>query len=444
MPTVTSDFGHQWRLLEEGAREVIAESPSNPAHVQLVLNRLTATLFGLDESLKQKANNALDLIIQLVQSSAVGVGDEAQEQAVSEPISLAALKAIKSCIIRNPAGRNACRAAGVFPFLHSTLLHHGEDPILVEEAMTTLAAMCLSNDLNALQATMQFRTHVDAAATRFADRSSLIQKLTYLKALFATMQREQKALLKRTSIDNPNIHDAMAKMNLDFDTSLMEYNHVLLWDHVAFAERTLQQLVPKVGVKDLNSDNNYDASAATVTELTNQASMASQALEQCSLYTSHTKLLDPLVWNLHLARANIYHSLLLLHLMKQQQQQKQTSTSSSSDGVDMEHDFDSGLADLDYCLSTPPPPPAAATTGASSLTAHLQFLRAKMLFAMSNDNGRNAIASPATATNRLNEAKEALAKAIVLDPSKHAEWSAQMGLFSMNDTPTKPVAPEEL
>lgn len=442
MPTVTSDFGHQWRLLEEGAREVIAESPSNPAHVQLVLNRLTATLFGLDESLKQKANNALDLIIQLVQSSAVGVGDEAQEQAVSEPISLAALKAIKSCIIRNPAGRNACRAAGVFPFLHSTLLHHGEDPILVEEAMTTLAAMCLSNDLNALQATMQFRTHVDAAATRFADRSSLIQKLTYLKALFATMQREQKALLKRTSIDNPNIHDAMAKMNLDFDTSLMEYNHVLLWDHVAFAERTLQQLVPKVGVKDLNNDKNNN-DPTTVAELTNQASMASQALEQCALYTSHTKLLDPLVWNLHLARANIYHSLLLLHLMKQQQQQQKQITS-TADSFDTEHDFDSGLADLDYCLSTPPPPPPAAATGASSLTAHLQFLRAKMLFAMSNDNGRNAVASPATATNRLNDAKEALAKAIVLDPSKHAEWSAQMGLFSMNDTPTKPVAPEEL
>jgi hypothetical protein len=121
--------------------------------VQLMLNRLTAHLFGLDESLKQKATNALDLIIQLVHSSVVDVGTAVavQDQAVSQPISLAALKSIKSCIIRNPAGRNACRAAGVFPFLHSTMLHHAEDPILVEEAMTTLAAMCLSNDLNALQ-----------------------------------------------------------------------------------------------------------------------------------------------------------------------------------------------------------------------------------------------------------------------------------------------------
>ena len=156
-----SDFSHQWTLLQEGAREVIAESPNNPAHVQLMLNHLTALLFGLDESLKQKATNSLDLIIQLVQSS-IGtittVTDSNSSNAntnnphpESESISLAALKAIKSCVIRNPVGRNACRAAGVFEFLQSTLRHHFQDPILLEEAMTTLAAMCLSNDLNALQ-----------------------------------------------------------------------------------------------------------------------------------------------------------------------------------------------------------------------------------------------------------------------------------------------------
>ena len=170
-----SDFSHQWTLLQEGAREVIAESPNNPAHVQLILNRLTALLFGLDESLKQKATNSLDLIIQLVHSS-IGtctpttittVTDKNSSNAntntntsstitndphpESKPISLAALKAIKSCVIRNPVGRNACRAAGVFEFLQSTLQHHSQDPILLEEAMTTLAAMCLSNDLNALQ-----------------------------------------------------------------------------------------------------------------------------------------------------------------------------------------------------------------------------------------------------------------------------------------------------
>jgi hypothetical protein len=168
-----SDFFHQWSLLQEQAREVIAESPSNPAHVQLMLNRLTALLFGLDESLKQKATNALDLIVQLVHCSSIAVVPATTSSttatttttgtsksttintdppvAASEPISLAALKAIKSCVIRNPVGRNSCRAAGVFPFLQSTLVHHAQDPILIEEAMTTLAAMCLSNDLNALQ-----------------------------------------------------------------------------------------------------------------------------------------------------------------------------------------------------------------------------------------------------------------------------------------------------
>ena len=283
---------------------------------------------------------------------------------------------------------------------------------------------------------MQFRTHVDAAATRFADRSSLIQKLTYLKALFATMQREQKPLLKRTVIANPNIHDAMENLNLDFDTSFMEYNHVLLWDHVVFAERTLLLLVPNVGTNAAAA-----ADAGVVTELTTHASMASQALELCALYTSHTKLLDPLVWNLHLARANICHSLLLVRLSKQHQQETSTADTGS---VDVETDFDCGLADLDHCLSTPPPAAVLlaslqAASGASSLTAHLQFLRAKILFAMSNENNETT-----TTQNRLDEAKEALAKAIVLDPSKHAEWSAQMGLFSINDTTSKQTAPEQL
>lgn len=109
--------------------------------VQKLLDSLTQLLFGLDESIKQKATNALDLIIQLVNSLS----------SKSEPIAISALKAIKSCVIRNSVGRQQCRAAGVFPFLNTTLNEYQEHALIVEEAMTTLAALSMSNDLNALQ-----------------------------------------------------------------------------------------------------------------------------------------------------------------------------------------------------------------------------------------------------------------------------------------------------
>ena len=83
-----------------------------------------------------------------------------------------------------------------------------------------------------VKATMQFRSHVDDAARRFSDRLSLIQKLTYLKALFVTMRREQKTLLKFT-------------LNAQEETSGQQDGS--FWDHVTFAERALFWLLKEQG-----------------------------------------------------------------------------------------------------------------------------------------------------------------------------------------------------
>ena len=310
---------------------------------------------------------------------------------------------------------------------------------------------------------MQFQTHVDAAAKRFSERSTLIQKCIYLKALFAAMQREQKdllLLLKMTA--------AAATANRDDDdmekkSPLLGWNHVLLWDHVTFAERTLLDLsssssslwktddrVESSHKNMMEHDSNNASEALTTTTTTDHVTTVSQALEKCALYTSHTKLLDPLVWNLHQARAKLYCCQLVVNV-------GDSGVGGSSDMVVVDtndtHDFANvALADLEYCLSNTQFMSSSSQEVSAASTAQLQFLRAKTLFAMSersyhdhDDTTTSTTMSTtgSTATTRLDEAKEALAKAIVLDPSKHAEWSAQLGLISLHDPKRIADAPLE-
>jgi hypothetical protein len=143
-PMSVCDFSAHWKLLQDKALEVMLEGGSEK-EVQKLLDSLTQLLFGLDEYLKQKATNALDLIIQLVNSTTA-----------SQPIILSALKAIQSCVTRNAVGRQQCRAAGVFEFLSTTLDEYAQQVVVVEEAMTTLAAMSMCNDLNAKQVCVRF------------------------------------------------------------------------------------------------------------------------------------------------------------------------------------------------------------------------------------------------------------------------------------------------
>jgi hypothetical protein len=277
----SKDFIHDWKLFREKALEVASqESVNKEEEVQSLLDRLTQLLFGLDESSKAKATGALELIVTMMKSLQV---------VVSDSIVLSALKAIKSCVIRNSIGRRRCRSAGIFEWLKDSDVSSADsaNPVLVEEAMTALAAMCLSDDLNSLQGAMQFRTQVEEAATLFPkdEHVSLHQKISYLRALFDAMEREQGALL----------------------------NEVNLWDDVTKAERTL-----KAGLEKQTAREWQDA-----------VELYSEAIDLVEPYLSKTKLLDPLQWQLHFVRGTI--------------RIKALSPSEA----------EPGLEDIDYCAQHP-------------------------------------------------------------------------------------------
>jgi tetratricopeptide (TPR) repeat protein len=111
---------------------------------------------------------------------------------------------------------------------------------------------------------MQFRTHVNTAATTFSKEnySSLHQKLKYLRALFDAMEGEQADLLT-------------------------EGNE--LWTNVTKAEQ------------DFKAAQQQSASS----EWQLAVDLFAQALENVEQYTEKTKLLDPLQWQLHFARGTI-------------------------------------------------------------------------------------------------------------------------------------------
>lgn len=177
-------------------------------HNQRILTTLatiTKFVFGLDVTKKSSvvlhAAGALELIIALVQSSNT-IGDDA----MSKTIKMGALKAIKTCVVRNPAGRSRCRSAGVLTFINDvfdTMMLDDTNAVLVEEAFTTLAAVCLGDDLNALQAsTDSVKPFIIKSKELFANASSMHQKTLYLETLFEAVEKEQVKLLQHVEASN--------------------------------------------------------------------------------------------------------------------------------------------------------------------------------------------------------------------------------------------------
>lgn len=134
--------------------------------VLVVLDSIIKLTFGIDGEKKAQVvaygGGALELIVELVRSTGVLSSSSTSntenkvielDQIQRRSIIFTSVKAIKSCVVGNPAGRRRCRSAGVFPFISDTLdeLMVLENAVLVEEVFTALAAICLGNDLNALQ-----------------------------------------------------------------------------------------------------------------------------------------------------------------------------------------------------------------------------------------------------------------------------------------------------
>jgi hypothetical protein len=157
---------------EQLAKNVNAEELTKiHQKIMITLDTITKLIFGLSANRKAQVvvhgGGAIELIVGLVRASKVLEldNDEMYVTALSKPIILSSLKAIKTCVLRNPAGRCRCRSANVFEFLKDILNaivkdfsgnkeqdnDDDDNKLLVEQVFTTLAAICLGDDLNALQ-----------------------------------------------------------------------------------------------------------------------------------------------------------------------------------------------------------------------------------------------------------------------------------------------------
>mmetsp|Transcript_18712 Transcript_18712/g.22939 ORF Transcript_18712/g.22939 Transcript_18712/m.22939 type:complete len:426 (-) Transcript_18712:85-1362(-) len=220
------------RKLQEANEEEEGKTDQEQAHhrrILITLTTITKIIFGIDAAKKAKVivhgGGAIELILALVQASNILTTTTTllESSVQAKEIIMSSLKAIKTCVVRNPVGRCRCRSAGVLAFLQSILdlifvdddgnKSNDEKNILmkdikslVEEIFTTLAAICIGDDLNSLQASTQFKPYMNKAQqTYFTSTnktqssggtiSSMDQKILYLTKLFVTIEKEQPQLI---------------------------------------------------------------------------------------------------------------------------------------------------------------------------------------------------------------------------------------------------------
>mmetsp|Transcript_39079 Transcript_39079/g.79685 ORF Transcript_39079/g.79685 Transcript_39079/m.79685 type:complete len:365 (-) Transcript_39079:130-1224(-) len=220
MSSKQQTFSQLWSALYAEALKVAEigkaspTSSSDPKHKQkvvVVLEKVCNTVFGLGTENKaaiiSHGDGTLELIVSLVSSTdalsdkkaATGDKQTGSEGQLDNKILVMAMKAVRTCVVRNPVGRLRSRSAGVFLLLKDTLVGFSDDVHLVEESMTTLAAVCLGDDLNTLQGSMQLRCLVDSAASTYPKSDSttnLHQKISYLNALFDAVMKEYSEVVQ--------------------------------------------------------------------------------------------------------------------------------------------------------------------------------------------------------------------------------------------------------
>lgn len=118
------------------------------------------------------------------------------------------LKTLQTCVFKNSVARKLCRSEDVLGLLKRimTVARNNGNLLVFQESCTTLAAVCLGNDLNALIASFLFK-EVLASASELPtlarsdtvrstqNASRLDQTVTYLRKLFQVVQSEQQPLL---------------------------------------------------------------------------------------------------------------------------------------------------------------------------------------------------------------------------------------------------------
>jgi tetratricopeptide (TPR) repeat protein len=143
--------------------------------------------------------------------------------------------------------------AGIFQFIQnalSTFLHEG-NASMVEEALTTLAAICLGDDLNALQGAVQLRDYVDRASLRFPVHETMHKKTHYLTLLFNVVEQEQASLWQNAM--EQSFFDKIALAELELRRGL-ETQHQQQYEesqeHYTRALDGLQSLENSTGLLD--------------------------------------------------------------------------------------------------------------------------------------------------------------------------------------------------
>ena len=204
-------FVSAWKGFYEKANGVLQSSPLDDTKLRSILESLTTLMSGLDEPKRAVAvsHGALILAVEAIRKLNRKLDDAGtcRSRSCDSMNVIVGLKAIKSCVVRNPTGRAKCRQEGVFEVISGIFFsaHTVDlDMQILEETYTTLAAVCLGDDLNALKAALAYREKVETALRmcRRDEHGSLHQKLEYLQALFRAMETEQEDLLE--NCDNPS------------------------------------------------------------------------------------------------------------------------------------------------------------------------------------------------------------------------------------------------
>jgi len=171
----SAGFAKLWKSLYDPSlalsNTLLSQDDSLAQHRQQVMHMLQAMskiIFGVDEGKKSIAIvyglGCLELCMKLVASAQVGyLEGETNDTTIlqfsheGEAVWRSGLKVVKCSVIKCKVGRARCRKARVFDFIKTLLeifLEYDDNrhaASLVEECMTTLAAICLGDDLNALQ-----------------------------------------------------------------------------------------------------------------------------------------------------------------------------------------------------------------------------------------------------------------------------------------------------
>lgn len=226
-----------------------SSAPSDPQHKRRViatLDGLVKIVFGLDTQRKAAVvsygDGALELIVALTRSTNVFIEGRRADDDNDDGSQLltSSFKAIKACVVRNPVGRSRLRSAGFFE-LTDDALSNNNNTQLVEEILTSLAAACLGDDLNALQASLQLRGYIDHAESLSAEGNAagLKQKVAYLRALFDAVSKEQEGLIKEISDTHKDFFSDVRKSEIelkngnkavskeDFEAALFHYDQAL-------------------------------------------------------------------------------------------------------------------------------------------------------------------------------------------------------------------------